>query len=126
MFAPVGQRLTASGRTVVPRRGRRLRAATKPNAAPFVVATLADVPQSKRAPIAENALLRPHLLILQRSVKRPRCRSHDRALLVLLASRVRAGRQALVIGQPDPLLRWLRPLLSVGGTRRWRNVSAKR
>ncbi len=32
----------------------------------------------------------------------------DRALLVLLAGRVRAWRQALLVVQPDTLLRWYR------------------
>jgi hypothetical protein len=60
--------------------------------------------------VAENALLRQQLLVLQRSVKRPRCRDIDRIRLVLLASRVRAWRQALLIVQPDTLLRWHRRL----------------
>src|SRR5215213_2304585 len=37
-----------------------------------------------------------------------RCTPTDRALLVLLASRVRAWRQALLVVQPDTLLRWHR------------------
>ncbi len=38
-------------------------------------------------------------------MKRPRCRPADRALLVLLASRLPDWRQALLIVQPDTLLR---------------------
>ena len=48
--------------------------------------------------------------MLKRSVKRPRCTAADRTLLVLLASRVRAWRQAVLIVQPDTLLRWHRQL----------------
>ena len=44
------------------------------------------------------------LLVLRRSVKRPRRTPTDRALLVLLASRIRAWRSALLIVQPDTLL----------------------
>ena len=60
--------------------------------------------------MAVNALLRHRLVILRPGVKRPRCTQTDRALLVLLASRVRAWRSALRIVQPDTLLRWHRDL----------------
>jgi hypothetical protein len=60
--------------------------------------------------ILENALLRQQLIILQRGVKRPRCTPTDRALLVLLASRLRTWRATLLIVQPDTLLRWHRQL----------------
>jgi putative transposase len=120
MFAPLGQRLIAVGRTCMRHLGRRLAAATKPSAVPLVVGTLADLPRSKPALIAENALLRHQLVILRRGVKRPRCTPLDRALLVLLASRVRAWRQALVIVQPDTLLRWHRRLFRLVWRRRSR------
>ncbi len=45
---------------------------------------------------------------LTRSVKRPRCTPADRTLLVFLASRVRLWRHALLIVQPETLLRWHR------------------
>ncbi len=87
---------------------RRLLAATAPSAARLVVDTLADLPRSKGALIAENVLLRQQLVVLQRSVKRVHCTPADRALPVLLASRVRAWRHALLIVQPETLLRWHR------------------
>ncbi len=89
---------------------RRLLAATRPATAPLVVGTLADLARSKPALVAENALLRHQLGILRRSVKGPRSTPADRALLVLLASRVFAWRSALLIIQPDTLLRWHRQL----------------
>ena len=46
--------------------------------------------------------------MLRRSVKRPAVTPADRALLVLLAGRVRAWRQALLLVQPETLLRWHR------------------
>ena len=58
--------------------------------------------------MAENAFLRQQRAILRRRSQRPRCTPADRALLVLLASRVRGWRQALLIVQPDTLLRWHR------------------
>jgi transposase InsO family protein len=48
--------------------------------------------------------------MLRRGVKRPRCSPTDRAALVLLASRLRTWRQALLIVQPETLLHWHRDL----------------
>ena len=92
----------------VARAGRRLAAATKPIAPVPVAATLADLVRSRPALVAEHALLRQQLLILRRSVKRPRCTPTDRALLVLLASRLRTWQPALLIVQPETVLRWHR------------------
>jgi putative transposase len=55
--------------------------------------------------VAENAFLRQQLIVLARSTRRPQTTGANRALLVVLASRVRAWRQALVIVQPATLLR---------------------
>jgi transposase InsO family protein len=87
---------------------RRLLAATAPPTTRVVVGTLADLPRSKGALIAENALLRQQLVVLQRRVTRVQCTPADRVLLVVLASRVQAWRQALLIVQPETLLRWHR------------------
>jgi putative transposase len=64
------------------------------------LATLTDLGKSKSQLIAENALLRQHLIILKRQVKRPTCTKMDRLLLVLLARVVRTWKQALFIVQP--------------------------
>src|SRR3712207_1475361 len=87
---------------------QRLISATKPAEQGVAVGALTDLVRGRPALIAENAFLRQQLRILQRSVKRPRCTPTDRALLVLLASRIRAWRQALLIVQPETLLRWHR------------------
>src|SRR5215211_365692 len=108
MLAPLLRRVACVGRHLAQTLGRRLAAATKPLAPAPVVGTLADLVRSRPALIAENAFLRQQLLILRRSVKRPRCTPADRALLVLLASRLRAWRQALLIVQPETVLRWHR------------------
>ena len=99
--------------------GQRLAAATKPAGRTQLVEPLADVPRSKPQLLAENALLRQQLIILRRSTKRPRCTPADRALLVLLASRLPFWRQALLIVQPDTLLRWHRDAFRL--TWRWRS-----
>ena len=70
--------------------------------------TGADLLRSRAQLLAENALLRQHLVVLRRGVKRPVITPTDRALLVLLAGHVRAWRQALLVVQPDTLLRWYR------------------
>ena len=67
-----------------------------------------DLLRSRAQLLAENALLRHQVIVLRRRVKRPAVTATDRALLVLLASRVRAWRHALLIVQPDTLLRWHR------------------
>jgi putative transposase len=59
------------------------------------------------------------LIVLRRSVKRPTATQTDRVLLVLLASRVRAWRQALLSIKPDTLLRWHR----AGFRLFWRHTS---
>ncbi len=106
MFRPPVQGARRLGQRLLHTVACRLVAATVPSSARLVVDTLADLPRSKSDLIAENALLRQQLLVLRRSVKRVRCTSKDRTLLVVLASRVRAWRQALLIVQPETLLRW--------------------
>ncbi len=110
MPARLLHRLIALARTAVQCVRHRLLAATRPATAPVAVGALVDLTRSKSALVAENALLRHQLAILRRSVKRPRFRAVDRALLVLLAGRVRAWRQTVLIIQPDTLLRWHRQL----------------
>jgi putative transposase len=77
--------------------------------------------RSRAQLLAENALLRQQLLVLRRRVTRPAVTTMDRALLVLLAGRVRAWRQALLLIQPAPLLGWHR----AGFRARWRRKSRR-
>ncbi len=119
MFARIVQRLAAAGHRVMQTLRRSLRVATKPAATPLLIGTLADLARRKPALVLENALLRQQLVILQRSVRRPRYTPTDRALLVLLVSRLRTWRQALLIVQPETVLRWHRQLF----TRFWRRKS---
>ena len=94
-------RLLTLGHAVARGPRRRLLAATRPATAPLAVGTLADLARSKPALVAENALLRHQLSLLRRSVARPRCTPADRALFVVLASRVRTWRLALLIVHSD-------------------------
>ena len=126
MLVRLLRRVTGSARAVLLVVRRRLLAATKPAAPTLVAGALADLARSKPELVAENALLRQQLLILRRSVPRPRCTPADRALLLLLASRVRAWRSALLIVQPDTLLRWHRQLFRHFWRRKSRSASVAR
>ena len=81
---------------------------TKPDTTSLLLGTLTDLARSKSELVAENAFLRQQLIVLRRQVKRPACTEMDRMLLVLLARMVRTWKQALLIVQPETLLRWHR------------------
>jgi putative transposase len=104
---------------------RQLLRRTRPAASgSLVLGAAADLLRSRSELVAENALLRQQLIVLVRAAKRPRLSHRDRPLLVLLASRVPAWRQALLIVQPETLLRWHR-----AGSRlvwRWRSAPHRR
>jgi len=78
----------------------------RPAVGAHATGTGADLLRGRAPLLAENALLRHQLIVLRRGVKRPATTPADRALLVLLAGRARAWRQALLIIQPETLLRW--------------------
>ena len=103
----------------------RLTRCTKPLGTSLPLATLSDLGRSKSDLIAENALLRQQLIILRRQVKRPACTKTDRILLVLLAELVRTWQQALLIVQPDTLLRWHRELFRLFWKRKSKAASRK-
>src|SRR5579872_3263756 len=91
---------------------------SKPFRTSLPLSTLTDLGRSKSELLAENVLLRQQLILLRRQVKRPSITRTDRILLVLLARLVRTWQQALVIVQPDTLLRWHRELFRVYWKRR--------
>ena len=81
---------------------------TKPDTTSLMLGMLTDLARSKSELVAENALLRQQLIILRRQGKRLACTKTDRILLVLLSRIIRSWKQALVIVQPETLLRWHR------------------
>ena len=87
-----------------------LRRWTKPKNDALVLNAAADLTRSKTELMLENALLRQQLIVLKRQAKRPALTWRDRALFVVLASKLRTWKQALLIVQPDTLLRWHREL----------------
>ncbi len=89
---------------------QRLRQWTKPDNHTLALNAALDLTRSKSELILENALLRQQLIILQRQTKRPKLTWRDRSLIVLLSSKLRAWKDALIIVQPDTVLRWHREL----------------
>ena len=67
----------------------------------LVAASLTDMTRSKVDLIAENAMLRQQLIVLNRQVKRPQLTNGDRLRLVLLARCTQFWQHALHIVQPD-------------------------
>ena len=79
-----------------------------PAKANLAIGTFTDVTRSKSSLVAENALLRQQLIVLQRQVTKPKLRPIDRVILVILAGLVTNWRQALLIVKPETLLKWHR------------------
>jgi hypothetical protein len=72
------------------------------------VNAIADLSRSKRELITENMFLRQQLIVLEREVNRPKLTQCERQILVLLASRIQAWREALIVVKPDTLIGWHR------------------
>jgi len=87
---------------------RRLLAWTRPAPGPRIGSIVGDLTRTKAALVAENAFLRQQLVVLRRQVKRPVLSPADRLSLILLARLVHGWRAALLIVQPETLLRWHR------------------
>jgi putative transposase len=90
--------------------GSRIKQWSKPATAILVTASLADMIRSKADLIAENAMLRQQLIVLNLQVKRLPLTTADRLRLVMLARCTQFWQQALHIVEPDTLLRWHRDL----------------
>src|SRR5947209_3888476 len=99
---------------------------TKPLRTSLPLSTLSDLGRSKTELVAENALLRQQLIILQRQVKRPACTKTDRVLLVLLARMVRTWKQTLFIVQPETLLGFHRDSFALSGNTSQRPLPTSR
>jgi putative transposase len=93
---------------------------TRPVTATLVTGALSDMTRSRADLIAENVILRQQLIVLKRQVKRPQLTNGDRIRLVLLARCTGFWQHALIIVQPDTLLRWHRDLFR----RYWRHIKA--
>lgn len=100
----------------------RLKRWTTPLTETLVGGVVNDAAKSKPDLIVENALLRQQLIVLKRQVKQVKLKGHERLLLVLLASKVRAWRQTLLLVKPETLLGWHRHLFRL----LWKRKSATR
>jgi putative transposase len=94
----------------------------KPDNDGLVLNATVDLARSRPELILENMLLRQQLIVLKRQVKRPALSWRDRMLFVLLASKLPTWKQALVIVQPNTVLRWHRDLFRWA----WRRKSRPR
>ena len=72
----------------------------------LVTALLRQLLQSRAALAAENLALRQQIVILQRSVKRPRLHRRDRIFWVWLSRLWRGWRSSPIVVQPEITLRW--------------------
>ncbi len=81
---------------------------SKPATCTLLEGAVTDLIRTKPELIAEYALLRQQLIVLERQVKQPTFTPFDRGLLVVLASRLPHWKQALLIVKLDTLLLALR------------------
>ena len=91
----------------------RIKYWTKPASSVLIIGILSDLTRSRADLIAENALLRQQLIVLNRQNKRPQLTNLDRFRLVFLSHFTKFWKQALHIFQPDALLCWHRELFGM-------------
>ncbi len=103
--------------------GQAVRRLLRParSGAKLMVGAADDLTRTRSELMAENALLRQQLIVLRRSVERPRLHRDDRVLLAL-ARLTRRWRDALHVVSPETLLRWHRDLFKII----WRRKSRPR
>jgi len=82
----------------------------KPAPVAIAAGALADLPRSKSDLIVENAILRQQIIVLKRTVKRPKLNPGDRTSLLFLSRLTRFWNSALHIVKPDTVLKWHRSL----------------
>jgi hypothetical protein len=83
-----------------------LRQWAKPDNHTLALSTALDLTRPRSELVLENLLLRQQLIVLKRQTNRPKLTWRDRTLLVFLASKSRTWKKALVIVQPETVLRW--------------------
>jgi putative transposase len=86
----------------------QVRAWIKPATNSLVGGMATDMGKNKEQLIMENALLRQQVIVLKRHVNRSQLTAQDRSLLVILASRVKDWKNAVLEVKPDTVLRWHR------------------
>ena len=81
---------------------QRLRQWTKPDSHALVLSTALDVTRSRSELVLENMLLRQQLIVLKRQMRRASLTERDRVLFVLLASKLRGWKQAVLAENAHP------------------------
>ncbi len=89
---------------------QRIKHWTKPTTLSLAFGIATDVMRSRTDLLIENAMLRQQLIILNRQVKRPNLSYSDRLCMVLLARCTRFWKQAILVVQPETVLRLHRDL----------------
>ncbi len=92
---------------------------TKPVSVSLATDAISDLTRSRKDLVAENAILRQQLIILNRQVKRPKFTDGDRLRLVFLSRLTQFWDRALHLVQPQTLLRWHRELFRLY----WKRIS---
>jgi putative transposase len=98
----------------------------KPKASSLAVGAATDMLRTKTDLMLEHALLRQQLIVVARQVQRPPFTRWDRLLLMGLASRWQGWKQALLLIQPETLLRWHRELFKWVWQRKSQHTGGKR
>jgi len=88
------------------------------SAAKVGIGAARDLARTRSELLAENALLRQQVIVLSRSIRRPRVHHDDRLLLLILARLTGQWRDALHVVSPETLLRWHRDLFKIVCRRR--------
>ena len=84
---------------------------------------IADLRKTKIELVADNALLRLQLMVADRHIKRALFTRGERIAAAVFARFTRAWRDAMLLVQPDTVLRWQRQVC-LAKTRRCRDQSA--
>ena len=95
-------------RTVCDGIARAIREALRPRPCSIVGGLATDLLRTRAELVAENALLRQQLVVVARRVNRPIFRRHERAPVALLTAVLPRWKDALLLVQPETVLRWHR------------------
>jgi len=76
--------------------------------APIASGVVADLFRTRDELLTENAILRQQLIVASRKVKQPKFRPLERGLLVALSSVMKNWQNAILLVNPDTILRWHR------------------
>ena len=93
---------------IVKKLKKQVKVWTRPTTNNLVGGMAADLVKNKEQLVMENALLRQQVIVLKRQVNRPQLTAEDRSLLVVLASRVKDWKNAVLMVKPETVLRWHR------------------